>query len=485
MGLPDTFVSFLQHAYAHATFTVHTEIGFTELVPYTRGLRQGCPMSPILFNVYFSVLESWFDKWTPDIGIHIPHADKLLRFICYADDVVLLAGSMAHLQILLNRFEQCISRLDMLINPTKSAVVMFNSENTPAGVEILRCKQGPIMTASSYCYLGIPFTSQLTWNEAAKHRSELADKSMRTVINYLKATYKRNMQVVTTHFNANIMSTMLFGCGIWGWDFMLPEKADWIHNVWQSKLSNTVSEALYIPSTTATIIIMCESGIWPMVYYAIKQAVTLAHSFEQIHSHMFECAMSIHTTDGFLQNLHALLTQLHLPTEDLPPLGEVMDVVHNRYIDMFNAMRIDPTLPHHPHRKISAYLSWMWNGKLHCRVPFHKTSVSAHEYHIGLHTRIMNATIPVNVHTHKHFTDRICPLCHQGSCDMQHVFVQCSALGHIRNHYAALLGGVAIDFPRLFKSGDPRVWEYIANMISAFKDVCQRKNPRKRSREDE
>ena len=180
------------------------------------------------------------------------------------------------------------------------------------------------------------------------------------------------------------------------------------------------------------------------------------------------------------------MLKIDLPTDDLPPVDDVMDVVHNKYIEMFNAMRIDPTLPHHPHRKISAYLSWMWNGKLHCRVPFHKTCVSAHEYHIGLHTRIMNATIPVNVHTHKHFTDRICPFCHQGACDMQHVFVHCSALGHIRNHYAALLGGVAIDFPRLFKSGDPRVWEYITHMISSFKDVCQRKSTsRKRNREDD
>jgi hypothetical protein len=351
-------------------------------------------------------------------------------------------------------------------------------------MEALKCKQGAIRTASSYCYLGIQFTSRLAWADAASYRDQLAENSMRTVINYLKATYKRSMQVVTTHFNANIMSTMLFGCGVWGWDLMLPDKADWIHNAWQSRLSNTVTEVLHIPPTTATVIIMCESGIWPLVYYAIKQAVTLAHSFQHIHSQMFDCAMSMHTTGGFFDNLHALLAQLDLPYNNLPSLDEVMDVVHNKYIDMLDAMRIDPTLPHHPHRKISAYLSWMWNGKLHCRVPFHKACVSVHEYHTGLHARMMNASIPVNVHTYKHFTDRMCPLCHADVCDMRHVFVDCAAIGHIRNHYASILGGVAIGFPKLFKSGDPRVWAYVDAMLSPFKDVCQRKKTRKRNRDD-
>ncbi len=129
---------------------------------------------------------------------------------------------------------------------------------------------------------------------------------------------------------------------------MLPLTADWIHNSWQSKLSLTVSQALHIPETTSTIMIMCESGIWPMVYYAIKQAVKLAHSFHQIHSHMFETAMRTHVSGGFFDNVHKLLTQLDLPCEDVPSLDEIMDVVHDKYIQKLNAMRIDPTLPDHP-----------------------------------------------------------------------------------------------------------------------------------------
>ncbi len=138
------------------------------------------------------------------------------------------------------------------------------------------------------------------------------------------------------------------------------------------------------------------------------------------------------------------------------------------------------------HRKTSAYLCWMWNGKLHCRVPFHKACLpSVHQYHTGLHARMINSTIPVNVHTYKHYSERICPLCHVGICDMQHVFVDCTALGHVRNHYAAILGGAGIMFPRLFQSGDPHVWSYVHDMIKSFADVCQRRKTKKRKRTDD
>jgi hypothetical protein len=297
---------------------------------------------------------------------------------------------------------------------------------------------------------------------------------MHVVINYLKATYKRNMQVTTTHFNANIMSTMLFGCGIWGWEKMLPNTADWIHNTWQSKLSHTISDVLHIPNTTATVIIMCESGIWPLVYYAIKQAVKLADSFPMVKSDIFNHAIHIQTNDGFMHNLHALLTQLDLPCDNIPPLDQIMDVVHQKYINMFNDMRIDPLLPDHPHRKTSAYLSWIWNGKLHCRPAFHKASLSPVDFHTGLHARMLNATIPVNVHTSKPYIQRICPLCKQGACDMKHVFVDCNKLAHIRHEYAVRLGGAAIAFPKLFQSADDQIWTYITSMLSPFRDVCQR-----------
>jgi retron-type reverse transcriptase len=55
----------------------------------TRGIKQGCPVSPLLFAVLLSGLERRLARLHPTAGIVLPSG--VVRAISYADDVKLLA----------------------------------------------------------------------------------------------------------------------------------------------------------------------------------------------------------------------------------------------------------------------------------------------------------------------------------------------------------------------------------------------------------
>ena len=76
---------------------------------YTRkGIRQGCPLSATLFNVYMASLEGWM-KGRQVGGVRI--GSMLVRTLSYVDDVVLLAKGGAELREMLRELERwCLRR---------------------------------------------------------------------------------------------------------------------------------------------------------------------------------------------------------------------------------------------------------------------------------------------------------------------------------------------------------------------------------------
>ena len=62
------------------------------------GLKQGCPLSPILFNLYINDLVTMLKGL--DVGVNI--GDEKVCILLYADDIVLIAESADDLQTLLN-----------------------------------------------------------------------------------------------------------------------------------------------------------------------------------------------------------------------------------------------------------------------------------------------------------------------------------------------------------------------------------------------
>lgn len=88
-----------------------------------REVRQGCPMSPTLFNIYIMDLEKELKK--EQIG-GIVIGRKKIWSISYADDIVLLAASEQELKGMMKRFKRYLELIQgLVLIPDKSKVMVF------------------------------------------------------------------------------------------------------------------------------------------------------------------------------------------------------------------------------------------------------------------------------------------------------------------------------------------------------------------------
>lgn len=72
----------------------------TDLFPYDIGLRQGCPLSPLLFDLYID------DIFTGVNGIGCEGLNYRVPGLLFADDTVLLGNSVAAVQISMDKVQK-------------------------------------------------------------------------------------------------------------------------------------------------------------------------------------------------------------------------------------------------------------------------------------------------------------------------------------------------------------------------------------------
>ena len=91
MGIPDHLTCLLRNLFAGQEATVRTGHGTTDWVQIGDGLRQGCILSPCLFNLYaeYSMRNAKLEE--AQAGIKI--AGRNINNLRYADDTTLLAES--------------------------------------------------------------------------------------------------------------------------------------------------------------------------------------------------------------------------------------------------------------------------------------------------------------------------------------------------------------------------------------------------------
>ena len=104
MGIPDHLTCLLRNLYAGQEATVRTGHGTTDWFQIGKGVRQGCILSPCLFNLYAEYIMR-------NAGLHeaqaeIKIAKRNINNLRYADDTTLTAEREEELKSLLMKAKQ-------------------------------------------------------------------------------------------------------------------------------------------------------------------------------------------------------------------------------------------------------------------------------------------------------------------------------------------------------------------------------------------
>ena len=99
MGIPDHLTCLLRNLYAGQEATVRTRHGTTDWFQIGKGVRQGCILSPCLFNLYAEYIMRNAGLEEAQAGIKI--ARRNINNLRYANDTTLMAESEEELKSLL------------------------------------------------------------------------------------------------------------------------------------------------------------------------------------------------------------------------------------------------------------------------------------------------------------------------------------------------------------------------------------------------
>ena len=120
MGFSNHIVDLTKSLYIDQSASVRTTHRLTVDCRIEQGVRQGCLLSPHLFNIYSEViirnaLEGF--EGTVKIG------GRIITNLRYADDIVLIGGSMEELQDIVNRVHEASSQAGLYLNTSKTKVM--------------------------------------------------------------------------------------------------------------------------------------------------------------------------------------------------------------------------------------------------------------------------------------------------------------------------------------------------------------------------
>ena len=104
MGIPDHLICLLRNLYAGQEATVRTGHGTTDWFQIGKGVRQGCILSPWLFNLYAEYIMRNTVMDEPQAGIKI--ARRNINNLRHEDDTTIMAENEEALKILLMKLKE-------------------------------------------------------------------------------------------------------------------------------------------------------------------------------------------------------------------------------------------------------------------------------------------------------------------------------------------------------------------------------------------
>ena len=122
MGIPDHLTCLLRNLYAGQEATVRTGHGTTDWFQIGKGGRQGCILSPCLFNFYAEYIMRNAGLEETQAGVKT--AGRNINNLRYADDTTLMAESEEELKsLLIGKVKEESEKVGLKLNIQKTKIM--------------------------------------------------------------------------------------------------------------------------------------------------------------------------------------------------------------------------------------------------------------------------------------------------------------------------------------------------------------------------
>ena len=398
-------------------------------------MRQGCPLSPILFNLYINDLLNDLNEYSFD-SVHL--SDKLqITCLAYAYDIILISKSALGLQNLLNCLHKFCEKWKMKVNTTKTKCITFQKKNKVNKSEIFRIGNANLSNVAEFVYLGLKINAVGSFKESL---NLLGDKAKKACFSLNKNFKLKDIpiKIALKLFDATVLPILTYGAEVWA-AFERADYDSWEKSPIEQVHLNFCKHILGVNRSTPNMLCRAELGRIPLKAVTdLKILGFFKHISEQNDDGLLKSA--IETEKGIRKNNKSInllmkfiedINTIHEDNFHLLPKRRQKTKMFNMYQHIWRA-RVTNTIKGNTYSQfknrisLEPYLSLIRNRKH--MVQFSKLRLSDHKLMIelGRHNKIPREK-------------RVCPLCKLGIEDEVHFTLKCQFFQKPRSTFLSAL----------------------------------------------
>ena len=206
MGTPGHLTCLLRNLFAGYKLTVKTGHGTTEWFQIGKGVRQGCILSPCLFNLNAKYIMGHAGLDETQAGIKI--ARRNINNLRYAEDTTLIAESKEELKSLLMKVKEESEKAGLKLNIQKTKIMASGP------ITSWQIDGKTVETVTDFIFLGSKITVDSDCSHEMKRHLLLGRKAVTNLDSILKS---RDITLPTkVHLvKAMVFPVVMYGCESW------------------------------------------------------------------------------------------------------------------------------------------------------------------------------------------------------------------------------------------------------------------------------
>ena len=207
------FYNNIKNMYTNDVACISINGKLTESFSVTQGVKQGCILSPLLFNIFLSDLPESLGH----NDCHPVSSDGIetLNSLIWADDLLILSETEQGLQKMLNNLLKYTKTNTIDVNLDKTNCMIFNK----IGRLIVRnfwFGNKKIKMTREYKYLGFLVTPSLNLHTALTDLRDRGLKSYGALKSKLGNLFRKHINTTTHLFDSLVKPILLYGSDFWG-----------------------------------------------------------------------------------------------------------------------------------------------------------------------------------------------------------------------------------------------------------------------------
>jgi hypothetical protein len=255
----------IKSMYSSVKARVRSGSNLSDYINCALGVKQGDVCSPILFSLFINELAI-------QVIINGRHGvtfsvDTFQLFIMLlADDVVLLSETVVGLQTQLNSLCDAASLLQLKVNLSKSNIIVFRKGGYLAARESW-FYDGVIMpVVNAYKYLGILFSTRLSFNGACQDLVSRAKNALRCITRKLYILDNNSLSVFLRLFDSCIQPIAQYGAELWALDDVAAVNVEKLHLF-------ALKSFLGVKLRTPNDLVYGDTGRYPIVINSVIRCI--------------------------------------------------------------------------------------------------------------------------------------------------------------------------------------------------------------------